>query len=39
MLEEENKRMREELEAMRRLLLMCVACELFVARRATQHSE
>ena len=25
-LEEENKRLREELEAMRRLLLMCVAC-------------
>jgi hypothetical protein len=24
--EEENKRLREELEAMRRLLLMCVAC-------------
>ena len=26
LLEEENKRLREELEAMRRLLLMCVAC-------------
>ena len=26
LLEEENKRLRDELEAMRRLLLMCVAC-------------